>query len=371
MRAFWNFRSRNPIDSKEGSLLIAIGHALENVSEGSRDDESHALYCNKLVRKCLDKSAIPYEDYRAWRKVNRSIFTTIVDKDNTLIGFFDIFPITPDAGEGIIAGSLTERSLDLSHLLPLAANSSATHIHVATILLNPKQATFSPVVAKEILLLKLKEFMERNYAPIETRTYTAFGQSKQGEALLKRCGFALAVLPGNNDQGTSLYVLRPADTATAAFRFDRADEFFSRIRKGQTGLRELDLRIAAIELQLRAIVVSALDGDVARLPPHVQQKADERIKDAASKNAAFDKSRYKILSGRLEFCDLRELQDTILSKALWGAFQSRFANRETLSAKFSQLADLRNPIRHSRTVDEITQKEGEAGILWFERVLQK
>ena len=27
------------------------------------------------------------------------------------------------------------------------------------------------------------------------------------------------------------------------------------------------------------------------------------------------------------------------------------------------------PIRHSRTVDEVTRKEGEAAILWFEKVL--
>lgn len=68
---------------------------------------------------------------------------------------------------------------------------------------------------------------------------------------------------------------------------------------------------------------------------------------------------------------LHELQDTILSKALWPKFQTRFANKETLGAKFGQLAGLRNEIRHSRSVDEITHKEGEAGIIWFERVLQK
>ena len=36
-----------------------------------------------------------------------------------------------------------------------------------------------------------------------------------------------------------------------------------------------------------------------------------------------------------------------------------------------QLAELRNGIRHSRTVDEITRKEGEAAVLWFGEVLSK
>lgn len=134
-------------------------------------------------------------------------------------------------------------------------------------------------------------------------------------------------------------------------------------------LRELDQRIEAIELALRARIGEELNNDPTRLPPHVSQKADERIHAAAKKNPTIDLEQYKQLSRRLEFCDLRELQDTILSKALWQEFQKRFVKKETLSAKFGQLAELRNGIRHSRAVDEITRKEGEAAILWFEKVL--
>ena len=51
--------------------------------------------------------------------------------------------------------------------------------------------------------------------------------------------------------------------------------------------------------------------------------------------------------------------------------QPRFANKETLAKRFDQLAELRNGIRHSRTVDEVTRKEGEAALLWFQQVLGK
>lgn len=40
------------------------------------------------------------------------------------------------------------------------------------------------------------------------------------------------------------------------------------------------------------------------------------------------------------------------------------------SVKFNQLAELRNGIRDSRTVDEVTRKEGEAATLWFEQCLR-
>ena len=134
-------------------------------------------------------------------------------------------------------------------------------------------------------------------------------------------------------------------------------------------LRELDERVEGIELALREQVVATLEDDAERLPPHVLQKADERIQAAAKKNANIELHQYKQLSRRLEYCDLRELQDTILSKMLWQGFEKRFANKETLSAKFGQLAELRNGIRHSRSVDEVTRKEGEAAILWFKQVL--
>lgn len=133
-------------------------------------------------------------------------------------------------------------------------------------------------------------------------------------------------------------------------------------------LRELDARIEAVELALRRGIDEALGGDPGQLPPHVSQKIEERLQAAVKKNAALDGDRYEALAGKLEYADLRELQDSITSRALWDRFEPRFANKETLARRFGQLADLRNGIRHSRSVDEITRKEGEAAILWFEQV---
>lgn len=136
-------------------------------------------------------------------------------------------------------------------------------------------------------------------------------------------------------------------------------------------LRELDEKVEKVELGLRFIVMNTLNGDASLLPSHVIQKADERLRKAANKNAAFDAARYERLDGKLEFFDMRELQDAIVSKATWRYFEPRFSHKETLISKFDQLAELRNGIRHSRTVDEVTRMEGEAAVLWFETVLAK
>jgi hypothetical protein len=135
-------------------------------------------------------------------------------------------------------------------------------------------------------------------------------------------------------------------------------------------LRELDAQVEQVELKLRAEIESALGDDKELVPQHIANKVDERLHQAVKKNAAIDSEHYEVLHGQLEFFDLRELQDTILHKTLWPRFQERFSSKGTLETKFGQLADLRNAIRHSRSVDEVSRKEGEAAILWFEKVLR-
>lgn len=135
-------------------------------------------------------------------------------------------------------------------------------------------------------------------------------------------------------------------------------------------LRELDEAIELVELELRSIIAHVLDSDPNQLPSHLLSKVNERIQGAMRKNAALDAEYYQTLEGKLEYFDLRELQDTIVNKKLWSLFQPLFANKATLTNKFDQLAELRNGIRHSRKVNEIARKEGEASILWFEQVLQ-
>jgi len=134
-------------------------------------------------------------------------------------------------------------------------------------------------------------------------------------------------------------------------------------------LRELDAQVEQVELSLRSLIEAMLEGDAGKLPAHVRQKMDERLQAAMKKNAALDANRYATLAGRLEYADLRDLQDAITNKLLWPLFESRFATKEALQKRFDQLAELRNGIRHSRTVDEVTRKEGEAALAWFRQVL--
>jgi hypothetical protein len=128
-----------PEKDSAGSLVLAIIEALDSVREGSIDDESHALVANKIVRRRLDKRAITYQEYKAWRKRNPLVFTTIVSSTNDLIGFFDIFPLNASAAEGLLSGTLAERALKADQILCSTESRHAIHLHIATILVNPNQ----------------------------------------------------------------------------------------------------------------------------------------------------------------------------------------------------------------------------------------
>jgi hypothetical protein len=135
-------------------------------------------------------------------------------------------------------------------------------------------------------------------------------------------------------------------------------------------LRELDAQLEETELRLRALIVTALDGDPSRLPSNVAGRIDERIRAALRRNPGLDPDHLATLAGRLEYSDLRELQDTITNKLLWPLFEERFGTKEQVSNRFDQLAELRNSIRHSRSVVAHLRKDGEAALLWFASALR-
>lgn len=136
-------------------------------------------------------------------------------------------------------------------------------------------------------------------------------------------------------------------------------------------LREIDARIEQVELVLRGLLVERLDGDPSLVPSHIWPNVEKRIQADVRKSPFVKEEELAKLDKKLEYFDLRELQQAITSKATWDRFAPVFVTKESLDVKFNQLAELRNGIRHSRTVDEVTRKEGEAAILWFDECLKR
>jgi hypothetical protein len=87
------------------------------------------------------------------------------------------------------------------------------------------------------------------------------------------------------------------------------------------------------------------------------------------KNPVLNSDDFKTTRKKLDYFDLQEYCDVIVSKSSWNSFEARFKNKSLLMEKFSKLGELRNSIRHSRDVDEVTLLEGKAAIIWFEKLI--
>ena len=134
-------------------------------------------------------------------------------------------------------------------------------------------------------------------------------------------------------------------------------------------LRDLDARVEAVELAIREQIDTALEGDATRLPEHVAHRIRERIATVLRKQPGLESGDLADLRTRLQYADLSELKDVIVSKALSQEFASVFGAKPQIERRFEQLGDLRNAIRHSRSASRVVRADGEAAILWFEQAL--
>lgn len=71
-------------------------------------------------------------------------------------------------------------------------------------------------------------------------------------------------------------------------------------------------------MRLRQLIADNLPDDRVNLPTHMHQRVEKHLLQTAKKNPALDLESYEVLTHQLEFADLRELQDIIVTNALWG-----------------------------------------------------
>ena len=139
-------------------------------------------------------------------------------------------------------------------------------------------------------------------------------------------------------------------------------------------LKILDSQIEEVELDLRRMLINKFgDGMQSfkeNIPPHIQDKVQRRVDSDIKKKPDVLSEDYNSFAKRVEFFDLSEYQETILSKNNWELFSEELKDKNTVMIRFSQLGNLRNIIRHSRSLSEIEQMDGEVAIKWFKTVIK-
>jgi hypothetical protein len=171
--------------------------------------------------------------------------------------------------------------------------------------------------------------------------------------------------PSNYDQFLARRRELIADRLNAFLGTDGADISGS---NSDPYVRDLDTQVEQVELGIRDFITTQLDADTTLLPRHISDKLHAKISDAARKNPAAA-THPTALHALLQYSDFRELQDIVTAKTLWDRFELAFGTKENFNMRCGQLAELRNTIRHSRPMNDVTRKDGEAALRWFRQVL--
>ena len=138
-------------------------------------------------------------------------------------------------------------------------------------------------------------------------------------------------------------------------------------------LKSINEELEKLELRLREEIAMQIDSEQYKelIPTHISDKVMKRIQNTLKKNPHLSIEDFSTTKQKLEYFDLQEYCDVIVSKSSWSLFEQKFGNKTLVMEKFSKLGELRNSIRHSRSVSEVTLLEGKASMIWFNNLLSK
>ncbi len=121
-----------------------------------------------------------------------------------------------------------------------------------------------------------------------------------------------------------------------------------------------------IESQVRKLIV-------ARLAPHWEKAIPKKVAEKIAERITQLSEQTQITSDNVtRFEQVSQLDIIDYEKIIennWESFAGVFVNLSTMKSRLQNWRNYRNGIRHARSLDAITEKEGEAAIDWLSRCL--
>jgi len=105
------------------------------------------------------------------------------------------------------------------------------------------------------------------------------------------------------------------------------------------------------------------------IPQGIREKVKEKIEQHIQKHPNESSTKRDGLN-KLSFCDVMDYYEIIVSRTNWSNFESRFVKKSELEKHFVNLKEYRNCIKHSRVMNNVTRKQGEASLEWIYSLLK-
>jgi hypothetical protein len=128
-----------------------------------------------------------------------------------------------------------------------------------------------------------------------------------------------------------------------------------------------------VEVRVRVIIDQLLRAETEgsywklSIPSDIRSSIDMKITDHLKRHPYNSIDEYEQESVRLRFMDIMDYCKIILVN--WEIFGKYFGNKIETEKHFRAYKNYRNMIKHVRSIDEVEKKNGEAGLIWIERIL--
>ena len=174
-----------------------------------------------------------------------------------------------------------------------------------------------------------------------------------------------------------------------AMKEDNFDEFLdsryaliiSKLRKKIGSLSNAEVKIAdssndfidEIENKVRILIdekLSSTNDDYWKefIPEGVKERVKEKIEYHIKKYPSESEKEFTGLD-KLHFCDISDYLEIIISRKNWANFESIFVKKSDMEKHFGNLKEYRNCIKHSRPMNNVVRKSGEASLEWIDDLL--
>ncbi|MCY3797856.1 MAG: DUF262 domain-containing protein [Chloroflexi bacterium] len=105
------------------------------------------------------------------------------------------------------------------------------------------------------------------------------------------------------------------------------------------------------------------------IPTHTHDNLHRKIEQEARKAPGNSANRLDSPRIKLDYCDVTDYADIILSKSNWDLFQGDFGSKGECNRNFGDLREYRNALKHNRDMSNIVSLRGEAAIEWLSHPL--
>lgn len=137
-------------------------------------------------------------------------------------------------------------------------------------------------------------------------------------------------------------------------------------------ISEPEKLIDILENQIRTFIHEKLSDQTETsywedfIPVDIQQAVDSKIKNDLKRHP-YNLEEYMRDEIRINYLDIMDYSKIIVTN--WLIFKSYFLSKGEVEQRFRALKNYRNPIKHGRELTEIDRLNGQAAVLWIEKII--